>query len=63
MVVVRSNVVGLLISKGIDSGRLLLIGVDKEFIVRTQEDGLRQRRDGLPYRLSWNNTKIEAKMG
>ncbi|WP_051666373.1 Coenzyme F420 hydrogenase/dehydrogenase, beta subunit C-terminal domain [Pedobacter sp. R20-19] len=61
VVVVRSNVVGLLISKGIASGRLSLAGVDGKFIARTQEAGLRQRREGLAYRLSWNNTKIKTK--
>lgn len=61
VVVVRSAVVGQLISKGIDSGRLALTEVNGAFIARTQEAGLRQRREGLAYRLSWNNTKIKPK--
>jgi coenzyme F420-reducing hydrogenase beta subunit len=34
-------------------GRLQLQPVDAEFIARTQAAGLRHRRDGLAYRLSW----------
>jgi hypothetical protein len=32
--------------------------VDAEFIVRTQAAGLRHRRDGLAYRLTWRRSGI-----
>jgi coenzyme F420-reducing hydrogenase beta subunit len=59
VIVVRSNVVMQLISNGIDGGKLALTEVDGDFIARTQEAGLRQRREGLAYRLTWNNTKVK----
>lgn len=61
VVVVRSNVIGELINNGIGSGRLALTEVSGRFIARTQVAGLRQRREGLAYRLSWNSTKIKPK--
>jgi hypothetical protein len=42
-----------LIERGRSDGRVVLEPVDAEFIVRTQAAGLRHRRDGLAYRLTW----------
>ena len=53
VVIVRSKAMKELIERGRADGRLDLEPVDAEFIVRTQAAGLRHRRDGLAYRLSW----------
>jgi coenzyme F420-reducing hydrogenase beta subunit len=53
VVVVRSKELRAMIEGARAEGRLKLEPVDAEFIVRTQAAGLRHRRDGLAYRLSW----------
>ena len=53
VVIVRSPVLEDLVSAGIAQGRLQLEPVDGEFVERTQAAGLRQRREGLAYRLCW----------
>ena len=53
VVIVRSKELDAMIRAGCTDGRLDLKDVDGEFIVRTQAAGLRHRRDGLAYRLSW----------
>jgi coenzyme F420-reducing hydrogenase beta subunit len=53
VVVIRSREMAALIERGRAEGRLDLKPVDADFIVRTQAAGLRHRRDGLAYRLSW----------
>jgi hypothetical protein len=52
-VVVRSSELHSIIDRARNDGRLNLEPVDAEFIVRTQAAGLRHRRDGLAYRLTW----------
>lgn len=52
VVVVRSPLARQLIAAGIAEGRLSLEPVDDDFVRRTQAAGLRQRREGLAYRLS-----------
>lgn len=52
VVVVRSPAVAEIISAGIRDGRLALEPVDEDFVRRTQAAGLRQRREGLAYRLA-----------
>jgi coenzyme F420-reducing hydrogenase beta subunit len=52
VVVVRSPAIAELVSKAIADGRLALGDVDREFVARTQAGGLRQRREGLAYRLA-----------
>jgi hypothetical protein len=42
-----------MLENAIGEGRLDLAPVDAEFIVETQAAGLRHRREGLAYRLSW----------
>jgi coenzyme F420-reducing hydrogenase beta subunit len=53
VVVVRSSELHSIIDRARNDGRLNLEPVDAEFIVRTQAAGLRHRRDGLAYRLTW----------
>jgi coenzyme F420-reducing hydrogenase beta subunit len=55
VVVVRSKELKELIERARGDGRLILDPVDAEFIVRTQAAGLRHRRDGLAYRLTWRH--------
>jgi coenzyme F420-reducing hydrogenase beta subunit len=52
VVIVRSPALQDLVDAGIRSGRLALIPVDGQFVRETQAAGLRQRREGLAYRLS-----------
>jgi hypothetical protein len=53
VVVVRSPVLEDVIDAAREEGRLDLQIVDAELIARTQAGGLRQRREGLAYRLAW----------
>jgi coenzyme F420-reducing hydrogenase beta subunit len=59
VVVVRSPAMAALVVDGIAQGRLVLDPVDGEFIERTQAAGLRQRREGLGYRLTWWRPGVE----
>lgn len=61
VVVIRSPVLEKLVSEGIGEGRLKLEPVDGDFIGETQAAGLRQRREGLAYRLSWRRTGIRPR--
>jgi coenzyme F420-reducing hydrogenase beta subunit len=54
VVVVRSKQLDTLVRAAIDEGRLDLSPVDSDFVVQTQAAGLRQRREGLAYRLTWS---------
>ncbi|RFZ82779.1 coenzyme F420 hydrogenase [Mucilaginibacter terrenus] len=53
VVVVRSPLIEQIVSEAIQTQRLQLQEVDNEFIENTQAAGLRQRREGLAYRLTW----------
>jgi coenzyme F420-reducing hydrogenase beta subunit len=59
VVVVRTPVVEKLIANAIREGRLQLLAVDGAFVTQTQAAGLRQRREGLAYRLSWNRNGVQ----
>jgi coenzyme F420-reducing hydrogenase beta subunit len=52
VVLVRSRLVRQLIAEAVAEGRLVLEPVDDDFVRRTQAAGLRQRREGLAYRLA-----------
>jgi len=52
VVIARSPELAGLVEAGIAQGRLALSPVDADFIARTQAAGLRQRREGLAYRLA-----------
>jgi coenzyme F420-reducing hydrogenase beta subunit len=58
VVVVRAKTLVEMIERARAEGRVELDPVDAEFIVRTQAAGLRHRRDGLAYRLSWRRRGI-----
>lgn len=53
VVIVRSPVLNSLVTDAIAAGRLHLQPVDGAFVGQTQAAGLRQRREGLAYRLTW----------
>ena len=61
VVVVRSKAMKDMIERARSEGRLSLEPVDAEFVVRTQAAGLRHRRDGLAYRLTWRRGIIPRK--
>lgn len=52
VVVVRSPAIASLVADAIEAGRLDLAPVDADFVAQTQAAGLRQRREGLAYRLA-----------
>lgn len=58
VVIVRSKELKTMIDQARSDGRLSLQPVDAEFIVRTQAAGLRHRRDGLAYRLTWRKGRL-----
>lgn len=59
--VVRSPVVEALVAAGIAAGRLQLKPVDADFVQRTQAAGLRQRREGLAYRLALRRRSLQPR--
>ena len=59
VVVVRSPLVAELLQAGIRQGRLKLDPVDADFVAQTQAAGLRQRREGLAYRLARRSGKLQ----
>jgi coenzyme F420-reducing hydrogenase beta subunit len=58
VMVVRSKILLEMIEQARHDGRLQLDAVDADFIARTQAAGLRHRRDGLAYRLSWRKRAV-----
>jgi coenzyme F420-reducing hydrogenase beta subunit len=54
VVIVRSQLLCGIVDEAIANGRLALEQVDEAFVARTQAAGLRQRREGLSYRLAWH---------
>lgn len=61
VVVARSPLAAELIADGIASGRLALDPVDADFVRQTQAAGLRQRREGLAYRLARTRLAIRPR--
>lgn len=59
VLIVRSEIAAKAISEGIAEGRLALKTVDAEFVERTQTSGLRMRREGLAYRLTWAKKGVQ----
>ncbi|HEY0059311.1 MAG TPA: Coenzyme F420 hydrogenase/dehydrogenase, beta subunit C-terminal domain [Flavisolibacter sp.] len=59
VVIVRSEIAAKALSEGIAEGRLALKTVDAEFVERTQTSGLRMRREGLAYRLTWAKKGVQ----
>jgi coenzyme F420-reducing hydrogenase beta subunit len=61
VVVVRSKALCDLLEAATAEGRLDLKPVDADFIAETQAAGLRHRRQGLAYRLSWMRRSIRPR--
>jgi len=61
VVIVRSLDLDLMVTQAIADRRLALQPVDADFIAATQAAGLRQRREGLAYRLSWHRRGIRPR--
>lgn len=61
VVVVRSPAIAELMSEAIKDGRLKLERVDAGFVARTQAAGLRQRREGLAYRLARRRSTLQPR--
>ncbi len=61
VVVVRSPEVQKLVENAGQEGRLTLEEVDGKFVKQTQAAGLRQRREGLAYRLTWNRRGVQPR--
>jgi coenzyme F420-reducing hydrogenase beta subunit len=61
VVLVRSAVLQRIVAEGIADRRLQLEDVDADFVRRTQAAGLRQRREGLAYRLTWPRAGLQPR--
>jgi coenzyme F420-reducing hydrogenase beta subunit len=61
VVVVRAQAVHRLIENAIAEGRLTLTPVDAALVAQTQAAGLRHRREGLAYRLTWRRRGIRPR--
>lgn len=59
VVIVRSALMGEIIQTGILENSLNLEEVSAELVAETQAAGLRQRREGLAYRLTWPKKGIQ----
>ena len=58
VMVVRSNAIAHMVEQARGDGRLQLERVDADFIAGTQAAGLRHRRDGLAYRMTWRRGRL-----
>jgi coenzyme F420-reducing hydrogenase beta subunit len=61
VVIVRSPMMAHLVATGIKDGRLTMDPVDSTFVEQTQAAGLRQRREGLAYRLGWWHARVQPR--
>ena len=61
VVVVRTPELKAVLERARTEGRLDLEPVDADFVARTQAAGLRHRRDGLAYRLTWRRGLMPRK--
>ncbi|HWW66301.1 MAG TPA: Coenzyme F420 hydrogenase/dehydrogenase, beta subunit C-terminal domain [Sphingomonadaceae bacterium] len=61
VVIVRSPRLAALVRDAIGEGRLALDPVDARFVEQTQAAGLRQRREGLAYRLGWGRRGLRPR--
>lgn len=61
VVVVRSAELHRMVEEALSGGRLELTPVDAAFIEQTQAAGLRHRREGLAYRLTWWRRGIQPR--
>ncbi len=61
VMVVRSRTLADMVEQARRDGRLQLEAVGADFIAQTQAAGLRHRRDGLAYRLTWRKRGVQPK--
>jgi coenzyme F420-reducing hydrogenase beta subunit len=61
VVIIRNRELLQMAREGIAAGRLDLSPVDEEFVIATQAAGLRQRREGLSFRLAWPRSGIRPR--
>ncbi len=61
VVIVRAPELRAIVDEAIAAKRLELHEVDADYIANTQAAGLRQRREGLGYRLSWRRTGLRPR--
>lgn len=61
VVVVRTPELHDIVQAGIAEGRLELSRVDADYVAATQAAGLRQRREGLAYRLTWRRRGLRPR--
>jgi coenzyme F420-reducing hydrogenase beta subunit len=61
VVVIRSLIIQDLVAEGLSQGRLKLEEVSGEFVEQTQAAGLRHRREGLAYRLTWSRNGVQPR--
>ena len=61
VVIIRSAHLHAMVHDAIAQGRLALEAVDADFVARTQAAGLRQRREGLAYRLTWRRRGLRPR--
>ncbi|MGZ2410900.1 coenzyme F420-reducing hydrogenase beta subunit [Sphingomonas sp. F9_3S_D5_B_2] len=61
VVIARTPAMKQMIEAARSEGRLHLDPVDADFVIRTQAAGLRHRRDGLAYRLTWRRHGIRPR--
>lgn len=61
VMVVRSKELVDMVEQARADARLQLTPVDADFVAKTQAAGLRHRRDGLAYRLSWSKDGIRPR--
>jgi coenzyme F420-reducing hydrogenase beta subunit len=58
VVIARSPEMTALVDDAVAAGRLALDQVDGDFVAQTQAAGLRHRREGLAYRLTWRRSGV-----
>ena len=51
VLIVRNKIIDKIIKKGIEKGRLKLDVITKDDVIKSQDGGIRHRREGLSYRL------------
>jgi len=61
VVIARSPEMQALLSRALATRRLALDPVGADFVARTQAAGLRQRREGLAYRLTWRRSGLRPR--
>jgi coenzyme F420-reducing hydrogenase beta subunit len=61
VVITRSPELQRMLEGAIADGRLALTAVDADFIANTQAAGLRHRREGLAYRLTWSRRGVRPR--